>query len=60
MSCAVTVIRMTNGNIIIVDYNLDYYLVRPDLTYQFLFTSTSYNDSKQQLEHWMAEFAKRS
>ena len=52
--------ELSNGNIIIVDYNLDYYLVRPDLTYQFLFTSTSYNDSKQQLEHWMAEFAKRS
>ncbi len=45
--------ELTDGSIILVDFNLGYYLVKPDLTHKFLFTATSYTSSKNELEKWM-------
>lgn len=52
--------ELADGSIILVDFNLNYYLVRPDLTHKYLFTSTSYASSKQQLEQFMIKFKRRS
>ncbi len=51
--------ELSNGSIILVDINLDYYLVKPDLTHKFLFTATSYASSKNTLEEWMTKLQKR-
>lgn len=51
--------ELTSGNIILVDINLDYYLVKPDLTHKYLFTATSYASSKNELEEWMSRLRKR-
>ncbi len=51
--------ELGDGSIILVDFNLGYYLVRPDLTHKYLFTSSSYSSSKQKLEEWMKKL-KRS
>ncbi len=45
--------ELTDGSIILVDFNLGYYHVKPDLTHKFLFTATSYTSSKYELEKWM-------
>ncbi len=47
--------ELSNGSIILVDFNLGYYLVKPDLTHRFLFTATSYASSKNTLEEWMTK-----
>ena len=49
------VAELTDGNIILVDINLGYYLVKPDLTHKFLFTATSYTSSKSELEEWVTK-----
>ncbi len=51
--------ELTDGSIILVDFNLGYYLVKPDLTHRFLFTATSYTSSKNELEEWMTKLQKR-
>ncbi len=51
--------ELTRGNIILVDINLDYYLMKPDLTHKYLFTATSYASSKNKLEEWMTKLQKR-
>ncbi len=51
--------ELTNGSIILVDLNLGYYLVKPDLTHKYLFTATSYASSKNELEAWMTKLQKR-
>lgn len=51
--------ELTSGNIILVDINLDYYLVKPNLTHKLLFTATSYASSKNKLEEWMMKLRKR-
>ncbi len=53
------VTELQNGSIILVNSDLAYYLVKPDLTHKHLFTANSYASSKQQLEQWMAKLAKR-
>ncbi len=45
--------ELNNRSIILVDSNLDYYLVKPDLTKKHLFTATSYASSKVELTEWM-------
>ncbi len=47
--------ELTDGSIILVDFNRGYYLVKPDLTHRFLFTATSYASSKNELEEWMTK-----
>ncbi len=47
--------ELTDGSIILVDFNLGYYLVKPDLTHKFLITATSYTSSKNTLEEWMTK-----
>jgi len=47
--------ELTNGSIILVDFNLAYYLVKPNLTHKYLFTATSYASSKNELEEWMSK-----
>ncbi len=47
--------ELTDGSIILVDFNLGYYLVKPDLTHKFLFTATSYANSKNELKEWMTK-----
>ncbi len=51
--------ELTDGSIILVDLNLGYYLVKPDLTHKFLFTATSYASSKNELEEWMMKLRKQ-
>jgi len=51
--------ELTDGSIILVDFNLGYYLVRPDLSHKYLFTATSYASSKEKLEGLMARLKKR-
>ncbi len=51
--------ELTSGNIILVDFNLGYYHVKPDLTHKNLFTATSYASSKNELEEWMTKLQKR-
>lgn len=51
--------ELADGSIILVDINLGYYLVKPDLTHKFLFTATSYASSKKELEEWMVKLRKK-
>ncbi len=41
------------GRIIVVNYDLQYFLVGPDLSRKYLFTATSWQGSKQELERWL-------
>lgn len=52
--------ELPNGSIILVNSDLAYYLVKPDLSHRHLFTANSYASSKQQLEQWVAKLTKRS
>ncbi len=49
-----------NGSIILVNTDLAYYLVKPDLSHRHLFTANSYYGSKQQLEQWLDKLSKHS
>lgn len=51
--------ELPNGSIILVNSDLAYYLVKPDLSHRHLFTANSYASSKQQLEQWVAKLTKR-
>lgn len=52
--------ELSDGSIIVVDYNLDYYHVRADLSRTYLFTSTSYFSSKEQFEQCKLKITNRS
>lgn len=51
--------ELPNGSIILVNSDLEYYHVKPDLSHRHLFTASSYSSSKQELERWMAKLTKR-
>jgi len=51
--------ELSDGSIILVDFNLAYYLVKPNLTHKYLFTATSYASSKNSLEEWMVKLRKK-
>ncbi len=51
--------ELPNRSIILVNSDLAYILVRPDLSHKHLFTANSYASSKQELEQWMAKLTKR-
>ncbi len=51
--------ELHNGSIILVNSDLAYYLVKPDLSHRHLFTANSYASSKQELEQWIAKLTKR-
>ncbi len=53
------VAELSDGGIILVDFNLGYYIVRPDLTREYLFTATSYAGSRNELQEWMAKIKKK-
>jgi len=50
--------ELADGSIILVDFNLGYYLVKPDLTQKYLFTAKSYTSSKNELAQWMTRLKK--
>ena len=51
---------LPDNNIIIVDFDLGYYLVKSDLSRRHLFTARSYSESKRELELWLTRIAARS
>lgn len=51
--------ELPNRSIIVVDYNLNYTLVSPDLTRRHLFTSGSYASSKARVETLIAKYTRR-
>lgn len=51
--------ELADGSIILVDFDLGYHLVKPNLTHKYLFTATSYASSKHSLEKWMTRLKER-